>query len=53
MTNSNEKLGSAGDWCFTTWVLVSCEYSRISSLLAVRAVCNDTILFFPYSEFSP
>ena len=35
MTSSNEKLGSAGDWCFTTWVLVSCQYSRISSLLAV------------------
>lgn len=48
MTSSNEKLGSAGDWCFTTWVLVSCEYSRISSLLAVTDVCNDKMQsFFP------
>ena len=51
MTSSNEKLGSAGDWCFTTWVLVSCEYSRISSLLAVTDVCNDTILFSPMVNF--
>lgn len=46
MTSSNEKLGSAGDWCFTTWVLVSCQYSRISSLLAVTEPSATTPSFF-------